>query len=325
MGSHVLFHLSKKHDKIRAIYRSQSKIEKVRHVFSYYTDEEDLFDRIDWVKCDLNDLPGLRSVFDGISQVYHCAALVSLDPADYQRLRKSNIEGTANIVNLCLEFKVSKLGYLSSVAALGGKDINQPVTEDSHWNPDGDHHVYAITKYGAELEVWRGIQEGLKAVIVNPGIIIGPGFWKSSSGALFTRISRGMKYYTTAINGYVDIQDVVNGLILLMESDISNERFIQVAENLSSKTFIDIVADEIEVKAPQKKASATMLRIGWRIDWLRSKILGKRRRLTRRLSKMLQRDTFYDNSKLKEMTGFSYKPVSQSVKETARFFIDDQA
>ncbi|NNK86978.1 MAG: NAD-dependent epimerase/dehydratase family protein, partial [Flavobacteriaceae bacterium] len=198
VGSHILFNLCKKHSRIRAIYRSESKIDKVRHVFSYYTDDTYLFDRIEWIACDLIDLPRLRSVFGGISEVYHCAALVSIDPADYQRLRKSNIEGTANIVNLCLEFKVTKLGYLSSVAALGGKDLDKPVTEESAWNPDGDHHVYAITKYGAELEVWRGIQEGLRAVIVNPGIIIGPGFWKSSSGALFTRVSRGMKYYTTA-------------------------------------------------------------------------------------------------------------------------------
>ncbi|MBT8289039.1 MAG: NAD-dependent epimerase/dehydratase family protein [Flavobacteriaceae bacterium] len=326
VGSHVLLYLCQKHDKVRAIFRNESKIKKVKHVFEYYQESNmSFFDRIEWVQADIIDLPALEKVFEGVEYVYHCAAMVSFDPSDYHALRKSNIEGTANIVNLCLNFGIKKIAYMSSVAALGGKDLNDPIREDSPWNSDGDHNVYAITKYGAEMEIWRGVQEGLDCIIVNPGIIVGPGFWKSSSGSLFTRVFRGMRYYSTAINGYVDIHDVVKTFIQLMESDITNERFIQVAENLSSKSFIDMIAQAINAKSPEKSVSPLILKFGWRYDWLRAKLLGKRRRLTRHLAKILTKDTYYDNSKLKKTLNFEYKPISQSVEETAVLFNRDQA
>ncbi|MBT8267775.1 MAG: NAD-dependent epimerase/dehydratase family protein [Flavobacteriaceae bacterium] len=325
VGSHLLFKLSKKHQKIRAIYRNEKKIDKVKHVFSYYTDSpNEQFDKIEWINSNLNDLQTLSDAFNDITHVYHCAAMVSFDPADYHQLRKSNIEGTANIINLSLENNIEKMAYVSSVAALGGKDLNQPITEESPWNPDGDHHVYAITKYGAEMEVWRGVQEGLKAIIVNPGIIVGPGFWRSSSGALFNRISRGMKYYVESVNGYVSIHDVITPMINLMESDISNERFIQVSDNMTSKSFIDLVAKELNVKPPVKEASKLMLQLGWRYDWIRAKILGKRRRLTKRTAKALSRDSHYDNSKLTDRLNFQYSPIQSAIAETAKYFIEDQ-
>ena len=325
VGSHLLYELTKKHEKVRAIYRTDRKLDTVKHVFSYYTDNPDLqFNKIEWIKSTLTDLPTLSKAFEGITQVYHCAAMVSFDPADYQKLRKSNIEGTANIVNLCLDNQVDKLGYVSSVAALGGKGLSDPITEETPWNPDADHHVYAITKYGAEMEVWRGVHEGLKAIIVNPGIIVGPGYWKSSSGALFTRISRGMKYYVEAVNGYVGIYDVISTLIDLMDGPVSNERYTQVSDNLTSKEFIDMVATELNVPPPTKKATSLLLQIGWRYDWVRAKLFGKRRRLTRRTAKALSRDAHYDNSKLKKQLDFEYSPLNEVVKKTAEFFIADK-
>ena len=325
VGSHLLYELSQKHDRIRAIYRTKKKIDTVKHVFSYYSDNpEALFNKIEWVESSLNDLPALSHAFKEVTHVYHCAAMVSFDPADYYKLRKSNIHGTANIVNFCVENDVEKLCYVSSVAALGGKELNDPVTEESPWNPDGDHHVYAITKYGAEMEVWRGVQEGLKAIIVNPGIIVGPGYWKSSSGAFFTRISRGMKYYVDTVNGYVGIDDVISSMLQLMESDVSNERFIQVSDNISTKEFIEMVASELGVDPPQKKATDLMLQFGWRYDWIRSKLLGKRRRLTRRTVKSISRDVYYDSSKLKKQLNFEYRPIQDAISSTTRRFINDQ-
>ncbi len=325
VGSHLLYKLSKKHDQLRAIYRDEKKIPQVKRVFTYYDDSADeVFKKIEWVKSTLNDIPSLSEAFNGIEVVYHCAAMVSFDPADYHKLRKSNIEGTANMVNLSLEFGIKKFGYVSSVAALGGKDNDEPINEETPWNPDYDHSVYAITKYGAEMEVWRGVQEGLDTIIINPGIIVGPGFWRSSSGSLFTRISRGMKYYVDSVKSYVDIHDVVNTFIELMESDVRNERFLQVAENLPVRDFIEMVAAELEVDSPDKKATHLMLQLGWRFDWIRSKLLKKRRRLTKQTALALSQDSIYDNSKMKKRLAFEYKPILSSVRETSQFFIADR-
>ena len=189
VGSHLLFELVHTNENIRAIYRDEAKQVLVKKVFSYYSEESNLlFNKIDWVKADLLDIPTLTEVFTGITHVYHCAALISFDPKDYHKLRKINIEGTANIVNLCIANTISKLCYVSSISTLGKKENHSHINEETHWNPDADNSVYGISKYGAEMEVWRGTQEGLKTVIVNPGLILGPGLWNSGSGLLFKEV-----------------------------------------------------------------------------------------------------------------------------------------
>ncbi|MCO4822775.1 MAG: SDR family oxidoreductase, partial [Flavobacteriaceae bacterium] len=186
VGSHLLYQLVKADQDIRAIYRSEDKLALVKKVFSYYTEDfEFLFSKIEWLKGDLNNIPLLEDAFKDVGYVYHCAAFISFDPSDYRQLRKINIDGTANIVNLSIINQVKKLCYVSSIAAVGQTETNETINENTEWNKENHHSVYAITKYGAEMEVWRGTQEGLDAVIGNPGIIIGPGFWRAGSGSLF--------------------------------------------------------------------------------------------------------------------------------------------
>ena len=172
-----------------------------------------------------------------IDYVYHCAALISFDTKDYYKLRKINIEGTANIVNLCITHKVKKLCYVSSIAALGNTLDQSIITEETHWNTEADNSVYAISKYGAEIEVWRGAQEGLNSVIVNPGVILGPGFWHSGSGVLFKKVYKGLSHYVTGTTGYVDVIDVVEIMTQLIHSDINNQRYIIVSEIGHLKTL----------------------------------------------------------------------------------------
>ena len=212
VGSHLLYKLLKTNNKIRAIYRREHKLALVKKVFSYYSaDDESLFEQIEWVEADITDIPALQRAFQDIDYVYHCAAFVSFEPDKYHVLRKINIEGTANVVNFCLSHQVKKLCYVSSIAAIGHQqNPQQLITEDTNWNQDADNSVYAITKYGAEIEVWRGSQEGIDAVIINPGIIIGPGFWNSGgSSSLIKKIYKGMPYYTHGVTAYVDVDDVV--------------------------------------------------------------------------------------------------------------------
>ena len=324
VGAHLLYKLSLTEPKIRAIYRSEKKIDKARHVFSYFTKDVDtLFNKIEWVEGDILNVPKLEEAFQGITKVYHSAALVSFDPNDYYKLRKTNIEGTANIVNLCLANQIEKLCYVSSVAVLG-KEGNDIITERTDWNPNADNSVYSITKYGAEMEVWRGTQEGLNAVIVNPGIILGGGFWKLGSGALFRKIYQGMKYYTTGLLGYVDVNDVADGMILLMNSEISNERFIMVADNWSFKDFSVMVADKLNVIPPKKEAKLWQLQVAWRLDWLNYFFKRKYRKFTKQMASSVQNNCVFNSDKLKNELKFNFTPVEKSITETCELFLKDQ-
>ncbi|MEY8849984.1 NAD-dependent epimerase/dehydratase family protein [Psychroserpens sp. XS_ASV72] len=323
VGSHLLYKLISDGEKVRAIYRRSHTLERVQHVFSYYTDNhESLFNKIEWVEADLNNVPALQEAFIGIDYVYHCAAFVSFEPNKYHRLRKVNIEGTANIVNLCISNHVKKLCYVSSIAAIGHPmNPEQKITEDTEWNPEEDNSVYAITKYGAEIEAWRGTQEGVPTVIVNPGIVLGPGYWKGgSSGNLFRLIHNGLNYYTTGTTGYVDVWNVTDIMVNLMNSTIINERFILVSENLSFKTFQEKVADTLNVSPAQKKASKLLLELGWRMDWLNHKLFGKRRKLSKQLVKSMRTKTIYDNTKLVSALQFTYTSIDTSIEKVCRYF-----
>ena len=326
VGSHLLFKLVSNNETVRAVYRREKTLQRVKHVFSYFSDNsETLFNSIEWIKGDINDIPKLESAFNGITSVYHCAAFVSFEPDKYKTLRKINIEGTANIVNLCISNKVKKICYVSSIAALGQhNDPEKLIDEQTPWNPEDDNSVYAITKYGAELEVWRGSQEGLDVVIVNPGIILGAGFWNGgSSGNLFKQIQKGMRYYVHGISGYVDVWDVVNTMHQLMKRSIKNEGFILVSENLSFKTFQTKSANALNVDPPSKEAKSWLLNVAWRLDWLGFKLLGKRRSLTKQTAKSAMSITKYDNSKLKNSLNFEFKPIEKSIEEVCDLYLKD--
>ena len=324
VGSHLLYKLVQNNNRVRAIFRTKDKIQAVKHVFSYYTEDVDtLFSKIEWIKGDIMNIPDLNNAFKGVTHVYHCAAFISFDPKYYHALRQINIEGTANIVNLCLSNNVDKLCYVSSTAAVGAEVNNKLITEESPWNKDEDHNVYAITKYGAEMEVWRGCNEGLDVVIVNPGVIIGPGFWQFGSGSFFKRIYKGLKYYTTGITGYVAVEDVVTIMILLMKSTIKNERYIVVAENLSFQSFFTKIAHALNVAPPKKQASMLMLQIVWRMDWIRSKLYGKHRRLVRHTVTTIQSATNYDNSKIKRDLNYEFSSLDASISSTSQHFLYD--
>jgi len=324
VGSHLLYHLAQKNDFIRATYRDKSKIDTVKHVFSYYTDNpSNLFDKIEWIECDITNIPQLDLAFENITYVYHCAAMVSFDPNDYYQLRTINIEGTANVVNLCISKSIKKLCYVSSIATLGKTDNNKPITENTEWNKEESHNVYAITKYGAEMEVWRATQEGLDVVIVNPGIIVGPGYWNSSSGYIFKKIFKGLSYYTTGKTGYIGVNDLCSAMLKLMDSISKNEAYIIVNEHLSFKDFSQKIATRLNVKPPHKAVSNKMLNVAWRFDWLRSFFTREKRTITKQLAKNLNNHSIYSNEKLLKTIDIDLRPIDVSISESCQFFLKD--
>ncbi|WP_460220706.1 NAD-dependent epimerase/dehydratase family protein [Psychroserpens sp. MEBiC05023] len=326
VGSHLLFKLVSNSIPVRAIFRRTHKLESVKKVFGYYTNDiEPFFNKIDWVEANINDIPALELAFKDITHVYHCAAFISFEPDKYHELRKTNIKGTANIVNLCISNHIKKLCYVSSIAAIGNEpNSNTLITENTEWNSELDNSVYAITKYGAELEVWRGTQEGVDAIIVNPGIILGPGFWKGGgSGSLFRQIHKGLKYHPQGSSAYVDIWDVVHSMIQLMDSSFRNERYIVISENISFKDFQHKVAKALSVKPSYKEANSFLLGLVWRLDWLNHKFFRRRRKLSRQLAKSINDKALYDNSKLKRDLNFEFKPIDDSINQVVTFYLED--
>ncbi len=323
VGSHLIAQLCKTHKNIRAIYRSDQKKEQAKRVFLHYHNDATAFDKIDWILADINDIPTLETVFKGITHVYHCAAMISFNPDHYKKLRKINIEGTANIVNLSIANQIQKLCYVSSIATLGDDPTKNYFDEENDWNPESLNSVYAITKYGAEMEVWRGTQEGLNAVIVNPGVIIGSGFFNSGSGSLFSKINKGFNYYTCGVTGYVAIEDVVTPMITLMNGDYTNERYILVSENLSFKSIFSSMARALGKSAPKKKVSPFIFQIAWRLQWAAYKTLGITPSIYKTTAKSAFTNCLYKNDKLKKALNYSFIPIEESIKKTAILFLQE--
>lgn len=322
VGSHLVLHLLENNESVRAIYRSLSSIEKTKSLFAVYGKKQ-LFEKIEWVAADITEVPSLAKAFAGIEHVYHCAAMISFDPGDEKQLRKINIEGTANVVNFCLDFHIKKLCYVSSIAALGDlKEHETTITEETEWNPESAHSDYAISKYGAEIEIWRGQQEGLQVIVINPGIIIGPVGtpcdWKNGSPGIFPRVAKGLRFYTKGSTGFISVHDVVKMLRQLMKSDSSGERFIAVAENITFENMLRIVAEALHVSAPNIYAKYWMTSIGWRMDWIISGLLFRPRVLTQLMARSLHDTPYFSNKKATVKFDFKFGDVTAAIRETAK-------
>lgn len=316
VGAHLLLHLAENENNIRAIYRTAHSIAKTKTLFALYQ-KEALFSKIEWIEADIIEVPSLENAFKGVEYVYHCAGLISYDPNDEQQLRKMNIEGTANIVNFCLEYHIKKLCHVSSIAALGDKAPHQEeITEETEWNPEVLHSDYAISKYGAEMEVWRGQQEGLNVVIVNPGIILGPGFWEQGSGLFFSKIKNGALFYTKGISAFVGVTDVVKIMFALMQSSIVGERFALLSENLTFEEVLFSIADQLHVKKPTTEAKPWQLAIAWRLDWLLSTLFRTKRKLSKFGAEALYSGNLISNHKITSALHFEFQKIDEVVKDT---------
>lgn len=324
VGSHLLYHLTQINDNITAIYRSDKKRDYVKKIFGYYTsDPKTLFSKINWIKADLTDVPSLEKAFNKISTVYHCAANISFNPKEYQKAKETNHLGTANIVNLCLTYNVSKLCHVSSIATLD-EPKKGLITEKAEWIPEKNkHNIYAITKYNAELEVWRGSQEGLNTIIVNPGLILGPGFWSSGSGKIFRVVHKGFNYYTDGSIGVIDVNDLIKSMIFLTNSQVSNERFILVSENVSYKKLISNISANLEIKKNSKEISERLIYYYFLFDKLKSLLGISKRQFFKPNLKTLFKKLEYDNTKIKNSLDFKFKTLSDSISKTSKFFLED--
>jgi dihydroflavonol-4-reductase len=318
VGAHLLIYLLEKGENVRALYRNSENIAKTKSLFSLYK-KEALFESINWIQGDVLDIPSLENAFLKIEYVYHCAAMISFDPKEEEKIRKTNIEGTANIVNFCLEHSIKKLCHVSSIAALGDLAENETViTEKTHWNPEKPHSDYAISKYGSEMEIWRGQQEGLAVVIVNPGVIIGPGFWNQGSGLLFNKVKNGLSFYSKGSTGFVAVSDVVCIMHTLMNNKFCGDRFTLISQNIPFHHFLFCIADSLNVRRPRFHAGPFLMNTLSKLDWIVSNIFDQKRQLSKASARSSYSKDLYSNEKIKNALNFEFKDVSNYIEEITR-------
>ncbi|MEM9820099.1 MAG: SDR family NAD(P)-dependent oxidoreductase [Bacteroidota bacterium] len=308
LGSYLVRHLIKKGEQVRAIKRTSSKMDLVTEVQQ----------AIEWYEGDILDLPFLEDAMEGIQQVYHCAAMVSFDPRDIKQMMKVNVKGTANVVNAALFTGIDKLLHVSSVAAIGRIKNQKPITEKTKWQRSKYNSNYAISKFLAEQEVWRGQAEGLNVVMINPATVLGSGFWDQSTVRLFQQVLDGLAFYPVGSTGYVDVRDVARMGVQLMEADISGQRFIAMAENRSYRDLFTEVAKVLNKRPPFIRVNLLIRHLAWRFEWLRSRLTNHRPIVTRETALQSARDNVYRNDKSRQILDFDYIPISQTIQEVSQ-------
>ncbi len=323
LGSHLIYQLIKKGEKVKALKRKDSSFEMIQRIFSFFDKSGvELLQKIEWVEGDLLDIYTLEEFLEGVRVIYHCGALVSFQRADKMRMQKVNIEGTANLVNAAINKNVSRFCHVSSIAAIGRADNDQVIDEDVVWKSSQVNSSYAVSKYGSEREVWRGMEEGLNAVIVNPSVILGPGELNSGIASMIRMVRKGFSFYTQGVNGFVDVRDVAKAMLDLTEKDISGQRFIISAENLMYRQIFNWIAEYFKIQKPKYLAGQWMSEIAWRFFHLRKMITSKKPLITKETARTANNKYLYTNKKVLKTLDFQFLPVEQSVVDSCTFFVD---
>ncbi len=315
VGSYLLrLLLDKGHKNIFALHRASSDMSLV----------SDLMDKVNWVQGDVLDVMTLEQVMQDASQVYHCAAIVSFDPREYESMDQINIEGTANMVNMALQLEVGKFLHVSSIAALGRSEGVKMADESTEWQDSPWNTRYAISKYQSEMEVWRAANEGLQVAIVNPSVIMGPGFWHKGTGRFFKIVDEGLKFYPTGSTGFVCVEDVVAYMYALMESDIINERFLLNGENLPYRKVFNSIADHIKKPRPSIKVTPILKALAWRVERVKSMIIGTSPKVTKETAHNSSTDIQYNSKKSVDAFGIAYQSVMESIESMSADFLNSK-
>jgi dihydroflavonol-4-reductase len=322
VGSHLLFNLLQKGEKVRALYRNKKSIQKLKKLANYYQLNFNLDTDVEWIQGDITDMPLLEESVKNCKTIYNCAGFVSFIKKDFAQLMKINVEGTANLVNAALNAGCSTFCHVSSTSAIGfNKYTNEIIDETIPWEKSGSYSSnYSLSKYLAEREVWRGGEEGLNICIVNPAIIIGPGNWGQSSTNLIHSIAKGMKYYTSGVNGFVDVRDVCNAMLTLVEKKIYAQRYLIVSESMSYKELFTLISKDLGKKAPSISVSPTLAKLACLIENLKAALTAKPPLITKETIASSFALRLYSNQKIKEAIGFEFTPIHQAITNACQAY-----
>ena len=319
VGGNLIWQLLQENERVVAIRRPNSNPDALYAIFSFYTPTPELFlARIDWKIGDVLDEESIQVAMHGISIVYHCAAIVSFDKKD-EDISVTNITGTRNVVRAALENKINKLCFVSSIAACGKALTGDQIDESSIWSDDQNRSVYSQSKYYSEQEVWKGIKQGLNAVIVNPGVILGVSGSETGSSQLFIKVQKGLLFYTNGGSGYIDVRDVVKAMIQLTKSDISAERFILVGENCSNKEILNWMSDGFGKQHPFIPLGQTVLLVAGCFLELAGRLFHFHPIIDRGIARTIGQREFYSNRKIFNALGIRFNPIKQCILEICNF------
>lgn len=323
LGRIMVLELLKRGRKVCASKRPGSNIDAVRHSYSHYTENPDVFfNNIEWIDVDFDDILSIESALKGVTEVYHCAAKVGYNPKDKKEIYHTNVKGTENLLFACENSTVEKFLHVSSIAVLDLFNEKGELDESSDFNPKEEHSAYAISKHLAEMEVWRASAEGLNTVIVNPGMIIGTGNWGKSSGDVFPTFENNSFTFPGGTS-YADVRDVAEISIQLMEKNMFGERFIIISE---SKRYPEIgkqIRDRLGLKEAKVLSKSTLMigRIanilfGWAIPMLRM--------ATKTNIDAVSSFNIISNQKVKERLDYKFIPVKESIDFHLNNYINDK-
>lgn len=319
MGSHIALDRATRGADLRLLVRPGSDRTILERVFRHYRpDGEQLLDRITWVEGDLEDVPSLQDAMTGVRHVYHAAALVSFDRRDKDRLWEINRNGTARVIDAALNRGVERVCHVSSTATIGSGPTGEPRHEELRWKYDGTLSTYAISKYAAELEVMRGIAEGLDAVILNPCVVIGPGVPHRSSMTLVQRCARGTRFHPPGSNAVVDARDVAACATKLMEHGGTGERYLIIGENVSYKELLRALTHAFGVRGPSMELSPWTLSLAWRFEALRTLFRG-RPMITRSTARSAIEKRSWSAAKLHRTIDHAFHDLNEMSRNVAAF------
>lgn len=319
VGGNLIWYLLQENDRVSAIRRFNSNLESLRIIFSFYTPNPDAYlARIDWKTADLLDVKSISEVMTEATIVYHCAAIVSFgNKADI--LYNTNVLGTENMIRCAIERGVKKFCFVSSIASCGKAENREMVDENTEWKYDQNRSIYSLSKYYSEQEIWKGIDKGLDAIIVNPGVILGVSGTYNSSSQLFSMVRKGLMFYTSGGSGYVDVQDVVKAMIQLTNSKISGQRFILVGENCSSKEVLSWMADGFGKHRPFIPVSKRLLLCIGFLSEIFGKIFHFSPLINRESAQSITNREFYSSRKIESELSFKFNPIEKCIKEVCEF------
>lgn len=313
IGSYITHALVKSNHKVRVLVRPTSDLSPIK----------ELIDKIEVVEGDILDISQLDDAFNGVTTVIHAAALISFNSKDNRAIQKTNIEGTANMVNLSLDHKIAKFIHISSIAAIGNSTSTPTLDEKSKWNPDFSYSQYAISKHQAELEVWRASEEGLNTLIVNPSVVLSPINERVSNAKI---INHAIDYGYFTINGsinVVDIRDVVLAIMQLLNSTIHNQRFILNAGAISYTELISEVRNHHHLKKPTVVLPSWFLRLYIIIKQLFAFLFRTApSSITLNALTVIAAKNHFSGNKITKTTGLEYKPIKETIKWCCNLFVD---
>ncbi len=325
LGSTVVLNLLQHNLPVIACKQKTSDLKKVEKLFSYYTaDYKNLFSKIKWVDVDVCDIFSIEDALNEVNTVYHCAGFVSFNKNDKQKLFNVNEKGTANVVNACLHKKINALCHVSSIATINNLDYKHTLNETVFWKTSGKESDYAISKYNGEREVWRGIEEGLNAVIINPGVILSPGFWEQSSSVLFSTCFKGNKYYTSGNAGYVCATDVAEVMIQLINKGLFANRYIVIENNYSIQSILNTIQTEFKKPIPTIKATKFLLNLGRLSDKFLSILKNKPPIITKSLIEAALNTQTFSNGKILNDLVYKFTPVNQVCSQICLQYLKDK-